>query len=111
MRPLTTCVLAGALVLSDAAYAQDESNQSDEKIIVTGPGSAVPSKAHEYYEPIIGEWDMRWKLLNQAGEVTREVEGKTTNEWIVGGRWVQSTFETDLDMNGERFHGVGIFGS
>ena len=75
--------------------AQDASEPGDDTIIVTGPGSVVPSKAHEYYEPIIGEWDMRWKLHNQAGEVTREIEGTTTNEWIVGGRWVQSSTGPD----------------
>ncbi|MCH8138172.1 MAG: beta-ketoacyl-ACP synthase 3, partial [Proteobacteria bacterium] len=65
---------------------------------------------HENYEPIVGTWVANWKLLDGDGKVTSEIKGSATNEWIVGGRWVQSTFTTDLVMNEEKFHGVGLFG-
>ncbi len=111
MRLLTTGVTAVAVVvLSGAALAQDAGDGIRGKVIVRGPNSTRASLAHENYQPIIGEWDMRWTLFNPAGEATQELAGAASNEWIVGGRWVQSTFKTDLDIKGELFHGVGFFG-
>ena len=109
MRLLTTGAAAVAMVvLSGAALAQDEGDEG--KVIVREPDSTRAGPAHENYQPIIGEWVTRWTLFNPAGEATKEFVGTASNEWIVGGRWVQSTFKTDLDLKGELFHGVGFFG-
>lgn len=100
-------VLVSTLVSGASAFAQDAAR---DKVIVPGRAATQPSIAHENYEPIIGTWKSHWKLLDGDGNVTREINGTATNEWIIGGRWVQSTFTTDLDLGGEAFHGVGMFG-
>jgi len=104
---MTMVVMASVLASAGGAIAQDAAS---EKVIVSGRAATRPSVAHENYEPIVGTWKSHWKLLDGDGNVTREIKGRATNEWIVGGRWVQSTFTTDLDMGGEAFHGVGMFG-
>ncbi|MCH8270254.1 MAG: DUF1579 family protein [Planctomycetes bacterium] len=109
MRLLTTGAAAVAMVVfSGAALAQDAGDEG--KVIVPEPDSTRAGPAHENYQPIIGEWVTRWTLFNPEGEATKEFAGTASNEWIVGGRWVQSTFKTDLDLKGELFHGVGFFG-
>lgn len=87
-----------------------EAQSDDEKVIVSGIASTQPSKAHAYYEPIIGAWETNWKLLDQDGVVRREVKGTATNEWIIGGRWVQQSFVSEIEMGGEKFNGIGMFG-
>ena len=111
MRLWTASMTVGVMMAgSGGAIAQDAGDGDQDKVIVRGPDSTKAGLAHENYQPIIGEWDMHWTLFNPEGEATRKLTGTASNEWIVGGRWVQSTFNTDLDMNGELFHGVGFFG-
>jgi len=106
-----------ALVLVAAPLsAQDDAGDTagardGAKVIVKGPESRLPSRAHEHYAPMIGKWAMHWKLLGPDGAVARELKGTSTHEWVVGGRWVRATFETDLEFpEGEVFSGVGYFG-
>jgi Protein of unknown function (DUF1579) len=117
MRPRMMHVMAGvfaSVMCVAGAMAQDATGAAAgdraDKVIVPGFAATQPSRAHENYEPIVGTWNTVWTLMDQEGNVTRTIKGRATNEWIVGGRWVQSTFTTDLDMAGEKFHGVGLFG-
>lgn len=99
------------VVLVVPCGAQDAAVDRGEKIVVKGPESRLPSAAHKHYEPMVGEWDMRWTLLDADGGVARELKGTSTHEWVVGGRWMRATFETDMQLpGGEVFGGVGYFG-
>lgn len=105
------CLVAPAI---GPAFGQDAGAGN---VVIKGPGSRLPSAAHAHYEPMIGSWDMHWKLLGPDGSVSRELSGTSEHEWVVGGRWMRATFETDMrlpggegDDGGEVFGGVGYFG-
>ena len=108
--------IAASVLVAAPLSAQDDAgdraqDREGKKVVVKGPESRLPSRAHEHYGPMIGSWSMHWKLLGPDGAVARELKGTSTHEWVVGGRWMRATFETDLEFpEGEVFSGVGYFG-
>ncbi len=97
---------AVALAIGVAARSQPEPAPAPK---ATGPAAIKPSEAHSNFEPLIGEWTMAWTMHGPEGQ-RNEFAGRQTNAWVVGGRWMQTTFETDDDIEGEKFGGIGYFG-
>ena len=66
-----------------------------------------PSKEHEFLERLVGTWNARTRFWMAADAPPIESSGVSTNEMILGGRFLQSMFVGE--MFGP-FEGIGIDG-
>jgi hypothetical protein len=68
----------------------------------------MPGDAHKALEPFIGKWTSVVHFWMKPGDKMQESKGKNDNVWILGGRFVQATYKSD--MNGQPFEGLGLTG-
>ena len=68
----------------------------------------APSEHHKVLDSLAGDWNhtVTWKMGPDAAP--QQSQGTNTNQWIMGGRFLQS--ESQGQMMGEPFHGMGILG-
>ncbi len=113
--------LAGALLLSNSV-AQDKPSASTTKAASAKEAApnmeemtkqweaiAAPGAAHKALEPLVGEWNVeaRWWMAGPDAPPS-ESKGSTKVSWILGGRYVQEDYTSE--MMGKPFQGVGITG-
>ena len=72
----------------------------------------MPGEGHTVLNDLIGTWDytVTYKMAPNAPEQTST--GKTTNEWILDGRFVKQNVAGTMDMGGQSmpFNGMGLIG-
>jgi hypothetical protein len=70
--------------------------------------AATPGDAHKKLNSMVGTFDAKVKMWMEPGAPPSESTGKSVNEWVLGGRWVQQRFEGN--MMGAPFTGIGYTG-
>lgn len=68
---------------------------------------AAPGEHHKHLEPFIGTWDVTVKMWMAPGEPATST-GVGKSEWMLGGRFVHTTFHGDF--MGMPFEGAGLTG-
>jgi len=109
---LKVCLGACAILLSSVAvFAQETPKMSaEEKAQMDAMMKAgTPGEAHKKLSSMVGTWDAKVKMYPmQPGAPVQQSTGVSENKWILGGRWVQETFNGDF--MGMPFSGIGFTG-
>jgi hypothetical protein len=81
----------------------------DEQQMAAWMETANPSTEHEFLKKLVGTWKSNVKMWMQPGAPPVESTGTMTNEMILGGRFLRSSYAGGSPMGGE-FGGLAIDG-
>lgn len=70
--------------------------------------AGTPGREHKLLDPMAGVWDVKSSFWMDPGAPPMEMNGKSTNEWIMGGRFLKMTYTGQF--MGEPFEGMGLTG-
>jgi hypothetical protein len=102
------------ITLASAAAVADETPQAPDKAAQQKAAmeammrAATPGEAHKKLNAMAGTFDAKVKTWTEPGAAPMESSGKSVNEWVLGGRWLQQRFESTF-MN-MPFSGIGYTG-
>jgi hypothetical protein len=102
---------ACAILLSSmVALAQEQKQMSaEEKAAMDAMMKAgAPGAAHKNLAGMVGTWDATVKMYNAPGAPAQVSTGTSENKLVLGGRWVQETFNGNF--MGMPFSGLGYTG-
>ncbi len=109
---LKVCLAAAAVLLSSVAiFAQEQPKMSaEEKAQMDAMMKAgTPGDAHKKLSNMVGTWDATVKMYPmQPGAPVQQSTGVAENKWVLGGRFVQETFNGNF--MGMPFSGIGYTG-
>jgi len=112
-RSFLMLVLLAAAVAGGSAVAGEQGDHGEmtpemaemmEKITKAG----TPGEHHDHIARLAGDWTVKTKMWETPEAEAIEGEGKASNRMIMGGRFLQSEYEST--WMGEPFHGMGIEG-
>lgn len=69
---------------------------------------AMPGEQHKQLEPFVGRWEQTVKFWMEPGAEPGQSYGSAEYKWIMGGRFLQGTYEGQ--MEGNRFEGMDVIG-
>ena len=118
VRELTFAVCAGLLV-AGAAAAQDAKPadkkpaervmSAEEKAMMEAWAKyATPGEGHRSLAGMVGTWDAEVTSWMTPGQPPVTSKGTSENRMVLGGRWVESKFTSE--MMGQPFEGLGYTG-
>jgi hypothetical protein len=102
-------VLALGLV-SSMAFAEDKASKigaKQDQMMEMMMKMSMPGPMHELMKPMAGNWKTTAKTWTKPGEPAVS-EGTCESTWILGNRYLQSTYKGD--MGGMPFEGWGLMG-
>ena len=104
---LSACAI---LLSSMVAFAQEQKQMSaEEKAAMDAMMKAAsPGEAHKKLAGMVGTWDATVKMYNAPGAPAQVSTGTSENKLVLGGRWVQETFNGTF--MGMPFSGIGYTG-
>jgi hypothetical protein len=104
---LSACAI---LLSSIVALAQEQKQMSaEEKAAMDAMMKAAsPGEAHKKLAGMVGTWDATVKMYNAPGAPAQVSTGTSENKLVLGGRWVQETFNGTF--MGMPFSGIGYTG-
>lgn len=70
--------------------------------------AATPGPNHELLSDFVGTWDTKVQVWMGPDADPQESSGKSENRWVLGKRYLHSTYEGDFQ--GGPFHGIGYTG-
>jgi hypothetical protein len=70
--------------------------------------AGTPGEGHKRLEPFIGTFAAAVRHWPTPGAEPFEATGTMVNEWVLGGRYLRQTYESDL--GGTEFRGIGFWG-
>ena len=100
MRKLSL-MLSALMLIAVAAAAQVDQKKAMEAMMK----AATPGDHHKALNPMVGTFDVKVKFWPAPGAPAQESTGKSVNEWVLGGRWVQQRF--DGTFMSAPFNGIG----
>ena len=119
MHKLQVTSLALVLFVSGALFAaampqkadmpQKKDPAAEQKAMMDAMMRAgTPGEPHKKLNAMVGTFDANIKMWMAPGAKPTESAGKSVNEWVLGGRWVQQRF--DGNFMGMPFSGLGYTG-
>lgn len=101
------CVLCAlALTAGFAAAQQTGSGPSPEEQAMMA--AAAPGEQHKHLAHFVGSWNTKITMWMAPGQPPVESVGTAESHWILGGRFVESTYKGDF--MGMPFEGHGLDG-
>jgi hypothetical protein len=88
-------------VLSDEKSDHEKAQHEMEKL-------AQPSEHHKHLEATVGHFKAHSKMWFEPGKPAVESDAESTNEWVLGGRFVKQTYKGTF--MGQPFEGMGLSG-
>lgn len=70
--------------------------------------AAMPGPEHKQLEYMVGTWDVEVKMWNMPGGEPETSRGRSTGEWVLGGRFVGYRYKGEF--HGGPFEGIGYTG-
>jgi len=113
VRELTFALCAGLLV-AGAAAAQDakpadKPMSAEQKAMMEAWAKfATPGEGHKALAGMVGTWDAEVTSWMEPGQPPTKSKGTSENRMVLGGRWVESKFTSE--MMGQPFEGLGYTG-
>jgi len=113
VRELTFALCAGLLV-AGAAAAQDakpadKPMSAEQKAMMEAWAKfATPGEGHKALAGMAGTWDAEVTSWMEPGQPPTKSKGTSENRMVLGGRWVESKFTSE--MMGQPFEGLGYTG-
>ena len=93
----------------DAAGAAQETSAAQAEMMKQWQVIAAPGKPHEALKPLEGKWSSVTKMwMAGPDSPATESQGVAEYKWILGGRYLQETFEGRL--MGMPYNGIGLLG-
>ena len=117
MRKIGSTVLVLMFLLASALAAQEQpttttvkrDKAAEQKAAMEAMmRAATPGPPHKKLAAMAGTFDAKVKMWMEPGATPTESSGTSTNELILGGRWLQQRFEGSV--MGQPFSGVGYTG-
>jgi hypothetical protein len=104
---LSACAI---LLSSMVAFAQEQKQMSaEEKAAMDAMMKAgSPGEQHKQLARMVGKWDTTVKMYQAPGAPPQVSTGVSENKLVLGGRWVQETFNGTF--GGMPFSGIGYTG-
>ncbi|MBI4161619.1 MAG: DUF1579 domain-containing protein [Acidobacteria bacterium] len=103
---LAAVLVGGGLLLAGPQEKGEPSEQ--DAMMAEWMKAAQPGEHHAHLGKMAGTWKAQTRHWMQPGAEAQVTEGKATFKPVLGGRFIQSTFEGDF--MGQPFHGVGFSG-
>ena len=103
----------------DDADAKGQPGEADmEAMMAKWMAVASPGENHKHLEYFVGEWDMVTKMYMAGPDgPASESKGTSTVKWVLGGRYIEDTVNSEIMMPGEGgemaavpFEGRGLTG-
>ncbi len=107
MRKIMSTALVLVFLVAGALRAQDKAAQQ-RAAMEAMMRAATPGDAHKRLNVLVGTFDAKVKMWPAPGAPPSESSGKSVNEWVLGGRWLQQRF--DGTFMGMPFSGIGYTG-
>ena len=108
---LTASLGACAILISSVLSGQEQAKMSPEEKAQMDAmmRAATPGDGHKKLAPMVGTWDATVKMFpTQPGAPVSQSTGVSENKWVLGGRWVEETFNGNF--MGMPFSGIGYTG-
>jgi len=87
---------------------QEASAPSQEEMMAAMMALGAPDEHHDLLSSMVGTFDATMKIWMEPGAPPMESSGTTTNEWVLGGRFLQGLFVGEfMDMP---FEGISYTG-
>lgn len=117
--------ICSAALLATSAYAGDMDIDTSSEEVATPmmdmPSEAEmqkmmeltsPGKHHKVLDKMAGEWTYTMSYKMSADAPEQITKGTSSNQWIMGGRYMQQQVEGPVDMGGQtmQFNGMGLMG-
>lgn len=91
------------------AWSDDaKSLPSPDSVLRALAEAGKPGAEHKKLQPFVGDWNVTLKLWTDPSQPPAELKGTAERKWILGGRFVQETFNGEFD--GKPFEGMGVLG-
>jgi hypothetical protein len=109
-RSFSMLVLLAAVVAGGFALAgeQDAPGEMTPEMMETMQKIGAPGEHHDHIARLAGDWKVEGKMWMAPGTEPTETVGKAKNRMIMGGRFLQSSY--DSTFMGGPFQGMGIEG-
>lgn len=95
-----------------ADHHEQASGTLDESSVKSMMELGMPSAHHKVLDALIGEWNytISYKMAPDAPE--QKSIGKSSNKWVMDGRFVQQDISGTMDMGdaSQKFEGLGFIG-
>jgi hypothetical protein len=113
VRELTFALCAGVLVAGAAAAQEarpaEKPMSAEEKAQMDAwMKFATPAEGHRPLADMVGTWDAEVTSWMAPGQPPTKSKGTSENRLVLGGRWVESRFTSE--MMGQPFEGLGYTG-
>src|SRR6266498_23605 len=112
MRKILILGLTLALCTSTLFAAESKKKKSAEEMqkaeMEAWMKAATPGEYHKKLDTMVGTWSATVKSWMQPGAPPMESTGTSENQWILGGRWVESKFTGSF--MGQPYTGIGYTG-
>jgi hypothetical protein len=101
-------LVGGAAVAQDARPGEKPMSAEQKAMMDAWQKFATPSAAHKALEGMVGTWDAEVTSWMEPGQPPVKSKGTSENRMVLGGRWVESRFTSE--MMGQPFEGIGYTG-
>jgi len=102
-------VLTAALLVAMPMLAQEQQMDPGQQAMMEMMEKlATPGEMHKKLEPFVGNFDVEATFWMAPGTDPMTSKGKSSSEWLLGGRWVAQHYEGDF--MGQTFNGLGMTG-
>ena len=113
VRELTFALCAGLLVVGvaaaqDAKPAEKPMSAEQKAMMEAWQKFATPAEGHKALAGMVGAWDAEVTSWMEPGAPPMKSKGTSENRMVLGGRWVESKFTSE--MMGQPFEGLGYTG-
>lgn len=108
---LTISIGVCVILLSSVVSGQEQAKMTPEEKAQMDAmmRAATPGDSHKKLSSMVGMWDATVKMFpTQPGAPVSQSQGISENKWVLGGRWVQETFNGNF--MGMPFSGIGYTG-
>jgi hypothetical protein len=101
-------VLAGPAVAQDAKPGEKPMSAEQKAMMEAWQKLATPAEGHKALAGMVGTWDAEVTTWMDPAQPPMKSKGTSENRMVLGGRWVESKFTSD--MMGQPFEGLGYTG-
>jgi len=105
---LAACTLVASAAfnaLADSPKKAEHKMSPEEEAMMK---AATPGAEHKKLDTMVGTWSATVKMWPAPGAPAQESKGTATNKWVLGGRYLEQSF--DGSFMGMPFHGTGYTG-
>ncbi len=101
-------IVLGGQPLASAQPAQDQPDMEMSAEMEAMAKAGAPGEHRRYLNRMIGEWEGTFRMWMEPGAEPMEMAGTVKREWVLDGRYIHETVESESKWG--PFRGVGYIG-